>query len=37
MYCVKIGKGLVAKDFKTKPEALAWCKFYCPKGKVYKQ
>ena len=37
MWCVKIGKGLVAKDFKTKPEALAWCKFYCPKGRVYPQ
>jgi hypothetical protein len=37
MYCVKIGKGLVAKDFKTKPEALAWIKYHCPKGKVHKQ
>jgi hypothetical protein len=37
MYCIKIGTGLVAKDFKSYPEALAWKKYHCPKGRVVKQ
>ena len=28
---------LVAKDFKTHPEAQAWKNYHCPKGKVTKQ
>ena len=26
MFAVVNNKGLVAKDFRTRPEALAWCK-----------
>jgi hypothetical protein len=28
MYAVVNSKGLVAKDFRTRPEALAWIKHY---------
>jgi hypothetical protein len=37
MYCIKINNQLVAKDFKSHPEALAWKKHHCPKGQVVKQ
>lgn len=37
MYCVKIDNKLVAKDFKSYPEAQVWKNYHCPKGKVTKQ
>lgn len=37
MYAVVNNKGLVAKDFPTKPAALAWCKQFNTPMKVINQ
>ena len=37
MYAVVNSKGLVAKDFRTRPEALAWCKQFDTPLKVIDQ
>lgn len=37
MYAVVNNSGLVAKDFRTRPEALAWCKQFDTPMKVISQ
>ena len=37
MFAVVNSKGLVAKDFRTRPEALAWCKQFDIPMKVINQ